>query len=119
MHSKPQFTRPALAGAILWAAVVATALVTQPAAGDERPGAAPGGTAHNDAEWAREHVRRGEYVPLERIVADALARYPGRIIEAELDADEYEIELLTGDGIKVELEYDARSGRLMEVEYDD
>lgn len=74
---------------------------------------------HSDAERAREYVRRGEYVPLEQIVADALARHPGRVVEAELDDDEYEVELLTDEGVQVELEYDARTGRLLEVEYDD
>jgi uncharacterized membrane protein YkoI len=64
-------------------------------------------------------VRRGEYVPLEQIVADALARHPGRVVEAELEDDEYEVELLTDEGVQVELEYDARTGRLLEVEYDD
>jgi uncharacterized membrane protein YkoI len=82
-------------------------------------GGAPGGLSHADAERARDSVRRGEYVALEHIVADALARHPGRIVEAELDGDEYEVEILSADGVRVELEYDARTGRLREVEYDD
>jgi uncharacterized membrane protein YkoI len=78
-----------------------------------------GGLTHADAERARDNVRRGEYVSLEHIVADALARHPGRIVEAELDGDEYEVEILSADGVRVELEYDARTGRLRELEYDD
>jgi uncharacterized membrane protein YkoI len=78
-----------------------------------------GGLTHADAERARDNVRRGEYVSLEHIVADALARHPGRVVEAELDGDEYEVEILSADGVRVELEYDARTGRLREVEYDD
>jgi len=80
---------------------------------------APGSITHADAERARDNVRRGEFVPLERIVADALERHPGRVVEAELDGDEYEVEILSADGVRVELEYEARTGRLVEVEYDD
>lgn len=70
-------------------------------------------------EVAREAVRHGRYLPLERILADAERRYPGRVIEVELDDDEYEIEILLRDGRVAELVYDARSGRLLEVEIDD
>jgi len=76
-------------------------------------------TGQPDAARAREGVHRGEFVPLERIAADATLRYPGRIVEVELEGDDYEIELLTEDGVRVELEYDAHTGQLLEVEYDD
>ncbi|MFZ5491510.1 MAG: PepSY domain-containing protein [Pseudomonadota bacterium] len=72
-----------------------------------------------DSERARAGVRSGEFVSLERIVQDAQRRHPGRILEIELEGDEYEVELLTDDGVQVELEYDARTGHLLEVEYDD
>ncbi|WP_043689470.1 PepSY domain-containing protein [Luteimonas huabeiensis] len=73
------------------------------------------------ADYARDGVRSGEFVRLERLLADAERRYPGRVIEVELDQDddEYEIEILMGDGRVAELKYDARSGRLLEVEIDD
>lgn len=73
------------------------------------------------ADYARDGVRSGEFVRLERLLADAERRYPGRVIEVELDQDddEYEIEILMRDGRVVELTYDARSGRLLEVEIDD
>jgi uncharacterized membrane protein YkoI len=70
------------------------------------------------AQRAREGVRIGDLVPLEQIIEDALARYPGQIIDVELDDDEYELEVLTRSGVKLELEYDARSGELLEVEVD-
>lgn len=73
----------------------------------------------SDARRARAEVSAGRFVPLERIIADALGRYEGKVVEVELDDDEYEIELLLEDGTKVELEYDARSGRLLEVDHDD
>lgn len=73
------------------------------------------------ADYARDGVRSGEFVRLERLLADAERRYPGRVIEVELDQDddEYEIEILMRDGRVVELTYDARSGRLLKVEIDD
>lgn len=73
------------------------------------------------ADYARDGVRSGEFVRLERLLADAERRYPGRVIEVELDQDDdaYEIEILMRDGRVVELTYDARSGRLLEVEIDD
>lgn len=73
------------------------------------------------ADYARDGVRSGEFVRLERLLADAEGRYPGRVIEVELDQDddEYEIEILMRDGRVVELTYDARSGRLLKVEIDD
>lgn len=76
--------------------------------------------ADDDAERAREGVEAGRYVPLEDIIRDARQRYPGRIVEVELeDDDEYEIEILQDDGTKVELDYDARTGELLDVDLDD
>lgn len=86
------------------------------------PGALPApvaGSDHGDSRRARQAVRAGVFVPLERIVADAQRRHPGRVLEVDLDGDEYEIEILRADGTKVELEYDARSGALRDEEEDD
>ena len=77
------------------------------------------GTRELDRDRAREALEQGRYVSLESILADARARYPGRILEVELDDDEYEVEILMRDGRKVELEYDARTGRLKDVDVDD
>ena len=76
-------------------------------------------SADDDAERARNAVAAGRYVPLEDILKDALSRYPGQVVEVELDDDEYEIEILLEDGNKVELEFDARSGELEDVDIDD
>jgi uncharacterized membrane protein YkoI len=77
--------------------------------------------ADDDAERARESVEAGEFVALEDIIRSARLRFPGRVVEVELDDDddEYEIEILMDDGTKVELEYDARTGDLLEVDKDD
>lgn len=75
--------------------------------------------ASADADRAREGVAAGRYLALEQIIEDATSRYPGRVVEVELDDDEYEIEILLDDGAKVELEYDAGTGELLEVDIDD
>lgn len=99
---------------VLLIALVAVALVPAPtrADDDDRP-------RRGDSAQAREGVRRGEFVRLETLLADAERRYPGRVVEVDLDDDEYEIEILMHDGRIAELTYDARSGRLRKVEIDD
>jgi uncharacterized membrane protein YkoI len=76
----------------------------------------PAAHADDAADRARRAVAAGEYVPLEAIVEDARSRYPGLIVEVELDGDAYEIEILDPDGAKIELEYDARTGTLLDVD---
>jgi uncharacterized membrane protein YkoI len=110
--------RAALAGVVIASALTASAVAGDPAPADPVKATARR-SGHSDAARARERVNRGDFLPLERIAADATRRYPGRIAEVELEGAEYEIELLTDDGNRVELEYDARTGRLLEVELDD
>ena len=73
-----------------------------------------------DHERARAAQSSGRFVALETNLADAEKRQPGRVIEVELEGDdEYEIEILRADGVMVELEYDARTGKLLELEVED
>lgn len=74
-----------------------------------------------DHERARDARSSGQFVSLQAILDDAEAREPGRIIEVDLDEedDEYEIEILRADGIVVELEYDARTGELLDRDIED
>lgn len=76
--------------------------------------------AARDHERAREAQHRGEFVPLSTILVDAEKRAPGRVIDVELeDDDEYEVEVLRSDGTVVELDYDARTGRFIDLEVED
>lgn len=52
------------------------------------------------------------------MVQDALRRYPGQLLEVELDDGKYEIEILGANGVVMELDYDATSGRLIKMEED-
>ena len=80
---------------------------------------AAGAPASDDAARARRAVADGTYVALQGLIDDALRRHPGRLLEVDLDDDEYEIEILRDDGVVIELEYDARSGRLLDTEVED
>jgi len=75
-----------------------------------------------DHENAREALRRGEILPLTRILALAQQRVPGDVIKVELDDDHarliYEIKLLTPNGRVREVELDARTGAVLKVEDD-
>ena len=78
----------------------------------------------DDHERARLLRETGKILPLSRIVEIYRERYPsGRILEAELEAEHgnyvYELEVLLGSGQVLELEYDARSGELLNIEEED
>ena len=64
---------------------------------------------------ARRAVQQGHYVPLENVVRDALRHHPGKLLEVELDDGIYEVEILREDGVVVELDYDARNGKLLKT----
>lgn len=76
-----------------------------------------------DHELARRAVGRGDVMPLERILALIEARYPGRILEVELEDEDgvwlYEIEILTPTGRVLEIELDPRTGAVLSLEEDD
>ena len=77
----------------------------------------------DDLERAREAVRRGELLSLERILALHPLRPGERLIEVEIERDqgrwEYELELLGEDGRVRELEIDGASGALLDEDEDD
>lgn len=77
-----------------------------------------------DQDEALQLRRAGVILPLEVLLARALARYPGAVLlEAELEKEGerliYEVELLVDDGSVRELELDARDGRILKDEPED
>lgn len=76
-----------------------------------------------DQDEALRLVEQGELRPLQDILADALTRYPGRALEIELELEDgdyiYEIELVTKGGQLMELEYDARTGLILDIDEED
>jgi len=76
-----------------------------------------GGDDHDRARFARE---AGEVLPLSDILAAARAARPGRIIELDLEREDgrwiYELELISPDGRLYEMEIDAATGEILEIE---
>lgn len=77
-----------------------------------------------DQDEALSLRKQGVILPLEQLLHSALGRYPGaKLLEAELeekhDRYEYEVELLTTEGVVREIKLDARTGVLIKDEEDD
>ena len=69
---------------------------------------------------ARQLVEAGTILPLEQLLAQAQRERPGRILEVKFEQEDdryvYEIELVDDKGEVWELEYDAKTGELIEKE---
>lgn len=77
-----------------------------------------------DQDEALRLRQEGVILPLEQLLQQALARYPGaKLLEAELEEEDdiyvYEVELLTTGGVVREIELDATTGRLIKDKEDD
>ncbi|MGR3379261.1 PepSY domain-containing protein [Salipiger abyssi] len=74
----------------------------------------------DDHDRARRALEAGEILPLSQILTAAEAARPGRVIEVELDRDDglwrYELELITPGGRLYEMEIDAATGTVLEIE---
>lgn len=72
-----------------------------------------------DHERARRAVEAGEVLPLRDVLARVEVDYPGQVMELELERDDglwlYEIKILQSGGVLIELEVDARDGRVLAV----
>jgi uncharacterized membrane protein YkoI len=92
-----------------------------PAAAADRDGYRRGYDDDQEKVW--EARKRGTILPLEKILESVLRTYPGEVLKIDLDDDDdyliYEIEILTRRGIVLELEVDAHTGRILDIEEDD
>lgn len=67
---------------------------------------------------ARDAVQTGRHVPLRQILSQIEARYPGRLLNAELqrgDPSIYVIDWLTPDGRKLTIRANAETGAILGV----
>jgi len=82
-----------------------------------------GAALAGDHERARAALERGEILPLLAILQRATGYQPGEVIEVELERDDgrwlYEVKLLTPAGVLMEMELDAATGALIELERED
>ena len=85
-------------------------------------GVAAVGADEAEHDRVRELVESGAIRPLEEVVDTVTARYPGRLLEVELEREEgrlvYEIELVTEDGEYIEVLVDAETGEVLGREHD-
>lgn len=86
---------------------------------------APGVVAQDkEHDTIREALRRGEVLPLEKILAIVEQRVPGEVIEIELERGKkiaaliYEIKVLTPTGRVREIKIDAHDGNVLSIEDD-
>lgn len=77
----------------------------------------------DDLDRLRDAVNRGEVMPLSALQDEVRRAFPGEIIRVELDEDDgrfiYEFKVLKPNGRLVEIEMDAKDGRVLEVDNDD
>ncbi len=96
-----------------------------------------GGSARHesprDHERAHDHDRaraarlRGDIQPIAEILRHIGLQAPGEVISIELEREKhdgqrvwvYELKILTPDGRRLEVEVDARDGRILELEDED
>lgn len=73
-----------------------------------------------DRDHVYEAVRRGEILPLPKLKALVLERWPGEIVALSVDRKHgrirYEFRILRPDGRLTEIEVDAADGSVLEVE---
>ncbi|MDO6964336.1 PepSY domain-containing protein [Rhizobium alvei] len=75
-----------------------------------------------DYDDVLEGVRAGRLLSLASIKQKVLAAWPGEIVDLSIDGEKgtviYEIKILAANGNLIEVEVDARSGKVLEVEND-
>lgn len=77
----------------------------------------------DDHHKARRALQAGEILPLSEILAVAETLRPGRVIELKLERDDglwvYELEIVTPDGQLFEMEIDAATATVLDLEQED
>ena len=74
-------------------------------------------------EQAYQLLQEGRIRPLIEIIKDVSAKFPGEILEVELEREDgryvYEVKILRPHGRVQEVEVDAKTGEILKVEDDD
>jgi uncharacterized membrane protein YkoI len=82
--------------------------------------AAPAFADASEQDRARQALERGEIRPLDQVLAAARKALPGDVVKIELDRDDgrwiYEIKVLTAGGERREVEIDAKSLHVLEID---
>ncbi len=77
--------------------------------------------ADSDPRKARDAVKLGKAAPMEVLLDRVGKEFPGQVLKLELEEEDgtgwvYEVKVLGEDGVVVEVEYDAGSLKVLEVE---
>lgn len=79
--------------------------------------------ADDDHDEARRLRQAGDILPLDKILQELRPRYPGKVLEVELEHKAgqiiYEVEMLFEDGMVHELYIDAKTGKVLRNKVDD
>jgi len=79
--------------------------------------------ADDDHVEARRLLDSGEILPLEVILNNVRRKFPGRILDVELEREDdqvaYEVEILGEDGVVTEIYINAKTGKVLSVKEDD
>lgn len=74
----------------------------------------------NEQDCARQALQRGEIRPLEEVLAVARQAVPGDVVGVDLDYEDgrwvYEIKVLTDRGRRREIEIEATTLRILEID---
>jgi uncharacterized membrane protein YkoI len=91
--------------------------------GNEHGGHDKGDDEVHEHEADRSMVEQGDILSLEQILQNARQHHAGRVLETELEDKRgelvYEVEILDDSGEVWEMNFDARSGALLEEEQED
>ena len=75
-----------------------------------------------DYDLVLDAVQDGEILPLADILTILEREHPGQIVEVELEYDKgtrvYEIDVITPEGLLIEVDLDAATGAILDVEED-
>ena len=75
-----------------------------------------------DFEIAQDAVAKGDILPLADILRQVQISHPGRVIQVGIGESDglivYKVELVTADGRLIELELDAATGAIVDVDED-
>lgn len=85
--------------------------------------ATAGPAAATDTDEMHEFITTNDVMPLARAIDGIAGAHPGTVVEAELEEEydapsgwAYDVEILTAEGREIEVEMDAVSGAIIEVD---
>lgn len=95
-------------------------LLPGPARADDDRSHGAGGAEHPSHDDLSRLVREGRIYPLAILKAQVLAKLPGELIDVRVERDDgviiYEFRILRDSGQVTEVEVEAASGRIVEIE---